>query len=130
MPTYYDNHENCEQYLVEHGYKRFKCNVLVIDALFSVTYLKDSEHMEINMVFGKGGEWCNMSCSINYSGKMGPQFWERLASTYKSHAHEHFRFHVDNKDFLQIVGNNDYNSVEMAFRRHEVEKSLEVLDGV
>lgn len=130
MPDYYDNYENCEKYLLDHGYERYKCNVLVIDALFSVMYLKDSDRMEINLLYGKSGEWCNMTCSVNYSGKMGPQFWERIASTYSSHAREHFKFHVDNEAFLKLVGNNNYNTVEMAFRRHEMEKSLEVLDGV
>ena len=130
MADYYDNYENCEKYLIEHGYTRYKCNVLVIDALFSVMYLKDSDHMEINLTYGKSGEWCNMTCAINYSGKMGPQFWERIASTYESHAREHFKFNVDNESFLKVVGDNDYNTVEMAFRRHEMEKSLEVLDGV
>jgi hypothetical protein len=37
---------------------------------------------------------------------------------------------VDNEDFLRLVGDNNYNTVEMAFRRHEMEKSLEVLDGI
>lgn len=130
MPDYYDNYENCEKYLIDHGYERYKCNVLVIDALFSVMYLKDSDRMEINLLYGKSGEWCNMTCSVNYSGKMGPQFWEMIASTYSSHAREHFKFHVDNEAFLKLVGDNNYNTVEMAFRRHEMEKSLEVLDGI
>lgn len=123
MSDYYDNYENCEKYLLEHGYTRYKYNVLVIDVLFSVMYLKDSDHMEINLFYGKSGEWCIMTCSDNYSGKMGPQFWERIASTYESHVLEHFKFHVDNEDFLRLVGDNDYNTVEMVFRRHEMEKS-------
>lgn len=40
MADYYDNYENCEKYLIERGYTRYKCNVLVIDVLFSVMYLK------------------------------------------------------------------------------------------
>lgn len=71
MADYYDNYENCEKYLIEHGYTRYKCNVLVMGALFSVMYIKDSDRMEINLLYGKSGEWCNMTCSVNYSGKMG-----------------------------------------------------------
>ena len=132
MLDYYDNYENCVHRLEDCGYVLFKTNELSKGSLYGATYLKDDNHICIGVFYGCSGAgmWCNMSCTINYSGKMGSQFWECLASTYKSHAKEQFRFNLCNAEFLDILCNNDYNTVEMAFRRHEMEKSLEVLDGV
>lgn len=72
-------------------------------------------------------ETCNMGCFIRTPGT---DDWELLAATYCPDVQKFTYGGVDTDDFLSIVCENRVDELWQKFYNYDIEKKLEVLNGI
>lgn len=72
-------------------------------------------------------EICSMGCFIRIPGT---DDWELLAATYCPDVQKNVYSDVDTDDFLSIICENRVDELRQKFYNYDIEKKLEVLNGI
>lgn len=119
------NFDYCSEMLTSGGFARRTDGVYDLSVSMKLVQFEKKD-IVINCYKGPQGI-CDMGCFIRIPGT---DDWELLASTYCPDTPTSVYRGVDTDDFLSIICENGVDELRQKFYNYDIEKKLEVLNGI